>query len=299
MSLFKRLPRHLLVALPIVGFWLTMMTLLWHRELGGASTTAPARTAIDSPSDAWFAVFLAGGQRVGYLHYRQAPEQRAGEAGGKLELDARVVLELMGKATELEISGSAWRANTVAKAVFDFRLATGGYEIAVDGRIADGELQAQLHSMDEVTPLRLPFDGSFLIAEGLGSALRLPVLEVGEEHRLANFDPLTLRTGRSRVRCVARETLVLAGERIDTRVLVVEGGGVSSRAWVDGEGRVVRAETPFGLVLEKSSPETATAEVNAVAFNPNPTGRDGEPFLAAALGAGAILIFDRQWAELR
>lgn len=257
MTSSRQLRQRLFWALPIVGLWLTMTGLLLHRELAASRPLAPSGLGAEPTADTWFGVYLAGGRRVGYLHYRQTPEQREGEAGGTLEIDARVLLELMGKSTELEISGSIWRASAVAKATFAFQLATGGYELAVDGHVEKGTLEAQLHSMGEAIPLRLPLDDSFLLADGLGSALRLPLLEVGEEQRLASFDLLTLRAGRSRVRCVARATLALGGEPIATRLLVVESGGISSRAWIDEEGQVVRAETPLGLVLEKTSPEEA------------------------------------------
>jgi len=167
---------------------------------------------------------------------------------------------LMGKATDLDLAGSVWRPSNRAQAEFEFAVRSAGYDFRVAGALADGELAAEVSSAGEVFPLRLPVGGDMVFASGFGAALELPALEVGEEYRLESFDPVTLSKGDARIRCVARENLEIAGEVVATRRLQVTMNGFRSAAWVDDAGEIVRAETPFGLVLQQISATEVFAE---------------------------------------
>ena len=238
---------------PIVAFWLVMMGLLAKSELGGRrlDVEAAGRERLDAATESWLGISLVEGYRIGYVHWRRAPEDRREIAGGSLTLDPRMRLELLDKTTELDLSGSVWQAHDEPRLEFDFTVRSAGYDFQVGGRVADGELRAEMTSAGETLPLRLPVDGDLVFFSGLGSALSFPRLAVGEEYRLEAFDPLTLGKSRARVECTARETLRLSGEAVETCRLKVTMNGLSSLAWIDADGEVVRAETPIGLVLER------------------------------------------------
>ncbi len=168
-----------------------------------------------------------------------------------MNLDAKMSLQLLGKSTDLDLSGSVWRPEESASAEFQFAVRSAGFDFEVTGSVSDGELRGEMVSAGEVIPLRLPIDDSLIFSNGFGSALRFPHMDVGDEYRLDSFDPLTLRKSEARVKCVAREILRLGGDEVSTCRLTVIAGGLSSLAWVDDQGDVVRAETPIGLVLER------------------------------------------------
>jgi len=251
--------RRLAIALPIVALWLVAMGWLLYREWPGPRLEGTALPAAELPPEAFFAIELADGRRVGHLHLRQGAEERGGAPGFTVSLDAQAVLELLGETTELALSGSTWRPDDGSRAEFDFEVESAGHRFGLEGQVAEGQLDAQIVSAGETIPLEMPIDDQLLVAGGLGSSLSFPALEVGDRVRFASFDPLTLRAGEVRVRCVALEELEVAGEIVEARVLMVDAGGFESRAWVDAEGQVLRAETPLGLVLQK----TSAAEIGA------------------------------------
>ncbi len=236
-----------------------MMGQLMRSEVGVKRLPAGDRSSeyLSSEVESWLGVSLAGGHRVGYVHLRQAPEARHGEAGVRMILEARMQLQLLGKSTDLDLSGSVWRPDESARVEFDFAVRSAGFDFEVAGDVAGGELRGEMISAGETIPLRLPMDDSLVFSSGLGSALRFPRLDVGDEYRLDSFDPLTLSKSEARVRCTARETLQLAGSEVSTCRLTVTAGGFSSLAWIDDNGEVVRAETPVGLVLERLAPAQA------------------------------------------
>ncbi len=262
---------------PIVTFWLVMMGLLAKNELGVKRPDAEAspRHRLREATESWLGVFLAEGReagprRVGHVHLRQTPEDRAGSAGTSMVLEAEMSLDLLNKQTELGLSGSIWQAYDepragVPRAEFDFAVRSAGYDFGVEGVVADGGLRGEITSAGETLPLELPVDEGLIFSSGLGSALSFPRLEVGDEYRLETFDPLTLSKGQARVKCTARETLRLSGESVETCRLKVTMSGLSSLAWIDAAGEVVRAETPVGLVLERITPAEARVAPQATA----------------------------------
>ena len=254
----KTLNRRWLVAVPIVSFWLVMMAQLLRSEVGvrRVSVPAPSRSATES----WLGISLAEGGRIGHVHLRQDPEARHDLPGTRMALEARMRLQLLGKSTDLEVSGSVWRPDGAARAEFDFSVRSAGFDFEVEGEVEGGELRGEMISAGEVIPLRLPVDDELVFSSPAGSALRFPRLDVGDEVRLDSFDPLTLSKSEARVRCTARELLQVGEIEISTCRLRVMAGGLSSLAWIDADGEIVRAETPVGLVLERLSPAQAGQE---------------------------------------
>lgn len=207
------------------------------------------------------------------MRLRQVPETRRGLAGAQMSLEARARLKLLGKATDLDLSGSVWRPDGEARAEFDFAVRSAGFDFEITGDVDSGELRGEMTTAGESIPLRLPVDDSLMFSSGLGSALRFPRMKVGDEFRIDSFDPLTLSKSEARVRCTAKETLRLGGVDVSTCRLTVTSTGISSVAWIDDEGEVVRAETPIGLVLERLTPKQAQMPLE-------PIDNDAEDFLA-------------------
>jgi transglutaminase-like putative cysteine protease len=109
-----------------------------------------------------------------------------------------------------------------------------------------------------VMPLRLAFGGE---------------LRPGRSYAIAVFDPILLTERPVHVTVAHDSTLVVADSagydstakawvpvRYDTvRAFLItqSGGDVTTKAWIDGQGRVVRAETPAGFTIERSAFELA------------------------------------------
>lgn len=238
------------IGIAIVVFWAVMMGLLLQRELGVQQLSSRSSVP-QEPTETWLSVSVVGGQRIGSIHVRQTPEVRQGVAGVTMQMEAQMGLDLLNKRTDLNLSGSIWQALAEPSVEFGFDVQSSGYDFRILGTVQDGALKAEIVSAGETFPLSLVVDDQLLFSSGLGSAVRFPVLEVGEEYRVETFDPLTMSKGWARIRCDARETLRLGESAVETRRLLVRMNGFESTAWIDDRGEVVRAETPVGLVLER------------------------------------------------
>lgn len=240
----------------IVIFWLVMMGMLARRELGGRKVSALAEGPPRAASQTIFlALELASGERVGLFQMAQAPERRQERDGVRTQLLARVALDLMGKRSHLRVQGVLWQGGELAE--LDARARSNDTDFHVEGKLAGGKLAATLETAGEKIPLSFDLGSEVFLNTGLGAALRLPTCEEGEVLRFESFDPLSMSSTPARLECLGEETLELAGERILARKVKVSSGGLDSVAHIDGEGNVVRAETPFGFILEKISAQEA------------------------------------------
>jgi hypothetical protein len=143
-----------------------------------------------------------------------------------------------------------------------------------------------------VLPLRLAFGGE---------------LKPGGSYATAVFDPMLLAERPVQVAVSRESTFVVADSagydstakawipaRFDTvrAFLITQAeGDVTTKAWIDGQGRVVRAETPAGFVIERSAFELAfenfrrrdTIQAARASASPPP----GSVVATTAISAGA------------
>lgn len=220
-----------------------------------------ATRPLDRPRDLWLGVYV-NSERVGFVNSRSAPEIREEGAGIKLGLTARLSLDLLGQPTKLLLAGNAWLSNTEGLREFEFTFESGGHTMRIEGEVTGGVLDARLHTAGEEIPVSVPVSRELLLGGSLGMpSLEVPRLEVGETAHIETFDPTTLSVGRAQITCLRKEPVQVAGEAIETWVIESDISGMKTLAWVAEDGEVVRAETPFGFSLRKTTPDEALKPV--------------------------------------
>lgn len=253
-----------LIAPAIVLLWLLMMgVLVWHEVLVPAGQR-PAAGAERTPTDSWLGVFLRNGDQVGYIHSQTWPEDRESGRGERLAFDSKLRLRILSKSADILMSGTAWAHETQGLKEFDFAVRSEGHDVRVKGTVAEGMLDAEVFTADTAFPLKLPVgEGVALFSDTGAGEFISPSLAPGDVFTMDAFDPATLSVRKARVECVGEETLTVGGRTYETKVLNVETQGFTTKTWVTTEGDTIRAETPFGFILEKVSPEDAMKVVTA------------------------------------
>ncbi|MCP4643664.1 MAG: transglutaminase domain-containing protein [bacterium] len=250
-----------LIATAIVLFWLVMTGLLVRREILvpyiRSNQPGPAQYA-NVPTESWMGVHLKTGEPLGYVQVGTRPEHHDFEPGTRVQVTADVRLILFGERTEFVINGSGWVSRERGLTEFDFAVRSAGHNLRVVGTVHDGMLDAELHTGGENIPLQYPVGDDLMLMGGFGTTtLNLPNLQPGQEYFIDSFDPVTLSVGRTRVECIGEETLELGEAPIATKVVTLTTHDIASKAWVTEAGEVVRAETPFGFVMEKTTAQRA------------------------------------------
>jgi len=243
--------RRRLIGGAIVLFWLAMLGVLLHREMGGRGVLPrrPAAATLPQAGESWLGVFV-GGQRIGTLHLLTQPGEREGRPGATMRLDLRLRVRVLDAPAELRLAASIWRAHGAPLAVVEVRASSGGHAVQAEGTVERGLLSGVIRSGGETIPVQARvgrlFEGDDLLALVPGFSLA-----PGQDATFESIDPFTLQPAPARARCVREEKLQVGGETVPTRVVEVTVGGASVTAWLDSGGAVVQAETPFGLTLRR------------------------------------------------
>jgi hypothetical protein len=252
-------PKRGITATIIVGFWLTMMAILIYREAVLPRINAAQR--LDLPlarQELWMGVYLASGERVGFISTRTNPEVRDGDEGLALLFTARFQLSLFERETRLFVQGRAWRSSREGLRNFEVTLRSGEHDMDIAGHVEGKLLKGTLKVAGAEMPFSYPVGGDLMLAIGMDTpGMNLPLLEPGEEVYVDSFDPTTMSMGKARIACTGRETIEVGGEEIETKRFETSIGGFTTRAWVANDTEIVRAETPFGFVLKKIRPSEA------------------------------------------
>lgn len=250
----------------IVAFWAVMTVLLLKREVFIPRLT-PDRLAgsgyADVPTDTWMAISLVSGEQVGYVNVRSEPQSRESQPGTSIRVLGRVRLSMLGDASEMIAIGETWVSRSDGIREFSFNIRSGGHEVNVAGTVGDGLMKANIETAGETYPLELPVHNALRLNTGFGfNAMSMPALKPGDTFQMDTFDPLTLSVSQAKVSCTGVETIESLGEEVAARVVIMEASGLKTRAWITENGEVLRAETPLGFVIERTTQDRAMANLS-------------------------------------
>jgi hypothetical protein len=274
MGALSPVARRRLIGGAIVLFWLVMLGVLLHRELGGHGILArrPAAATLPRAGESWLGVFV-GGRRIGTIHLVTHPGQHGGRAGITMHLDLRLRVRVLDAPAELRLAGYLWRAQAAPLAAFEVRASSGGHTVQAEGTVERGLLSGVVHSGGQIIPVQARVGRLFEGDDALLGVVPGAGLAPGQDTTFESLDPFTLRPATAHARCVREERLWVVGEAVPTRVVEVTVGKASVTAWLDPGGAVVQAETPFGLTLRRLGREEVLA----------PPGSSDAPDLLVAL----------------
>jgi transglutaminase-like putative cysteine protease len=260
MGRVTRLRARHVVGAAIVLFWLAVMAVLVGREVR-ARRAEVRRSAVATPSsaDTWLGIFVSPDKPVGTLHIVGRPERREGVAGATLHVDGRLAVRMLGTPADMELAGWLWRAAEQPRAEFDATFASEGHEIRIRGRALDDALHARIDSGGTSVPVTLPIDRAWLAATNDVLHFPAPPLKVGESTTIEGFDPLGGESGEVRLTCLREEVLNVGGRTQRARVLSVTTAHGTVTVWAAGAGEVLKAETPWGITLQRLSRAEALA----------------------------------------
>lgn len=251
--------RKRIIPAVIILFWLVMVGGLLYREVAlpylyrGIPSARTAR-----PQNIWLGLYFGEEQRVGFVHLRTTPEDRDFETGYAMNVLARLEFPLFGDNARFQLTGEAWQSIHDGLRTFAFSLDADGHAMRIEGVAEDGVIRADLHTGGEKTSFSLPVGRQVLLSGGMGlSAASIPAMTPGEIIYMDAFDPTTMSTSRAKLQALRHETVEVSGAPVETVVIATTVGPVTTHVWISEEEEVIRAETPFGLIIKKISPDEA------------------------------------------
>ncbi len=244
-----------LVAALIVAGWAGMLgTHFWHSYAPRAEAALVDLSAPIGAEITQRGVFYRGA-RIGYIREKITPLDN----GVRAEQEGQFTLNVLGHERVMDIDGTATLGENGQLAAFTFRLTTSSgrspFETEVRGRvIGEEELELVILSGGRERTERRPLQAPIVLPINLYHSLASQELEVGQTYRLHLFDPITLTEGEIEISVLEREIVQWGEREEDALRLRSTFAGLTTMAWVNEAGEVLKEETALGWTLIRRFP---------------------------------------------
>jgi hypothetical protein len=246
-------PGRLAGILIVTGWAVLLTTHLWRSHV---PTAKGEDVALAMPLDAVMTqrgVFYRG-SRIGYVRETLTPLK----GGVRARQEGRFTLNVMGRERAMDISGSLTIGDSGELETFDYKLETTSgrspFETEVRGRVEGRELELTIRSGDRKRTEKRALSQPIVLPLNLYYSLATRGLESGKTYRLRLFDPLTLTEGEAEIEILEPEIVQWGPHQEEAFRLRTRFSGLTTTAWVNEEGQILREETPLGWTLVKETP---------------------------------------------
>ncbi len=242
----------------IIAFWLAMTLWLVRYEAFPEKFAAAAngyRALLQRGPlivDSWMQI-ESQGQPVGYSHTWIDTDLEYDQAAYTVRNQTVLNFKFMGQAQLVRVTADAVLDDQYVLRQFSALMVSSVYSTQIDGRRnAKGlfDVIMKTPAAERRFEMEIPDD---VVLYSSMSEIALKQLAPGERVRFKTIDPLSLTVSDVVVESIRRESIIHDGRSQPTTLFSITYQGMSVSAWIDAEGRVLREETPLGLVMRAST----------------------------------------------
>ena len=246
-----------LLFIVVLGVWFALLTVLVRRMWPASVSPESAKLAVQDrvADEEWMGVYYQQ-QKIGYTRTSFTPDAN-GFAFAETSLLRLTVLDTP-QTVRTRISGHAHPDCTLRDV--DFELSSGAGNLKAHGVVDGHQLRLTLHTGQESTEQNLPLTEPLYLPSTLRASLRGVALHPGKQLTVAAFDPTTLKNDRMTLSVQQLEHVPHASDQVQAWRVVEEFHGITTTAWIDASGSVLREEGPMGFVLIRESADQALHE---------------------------------------
>ena len=216
-----------------------------------------------TPGETWMNI-LQNGTKIGYSH------RRLRTSGDGYLIDEKTVMHLntMGLVQKIMVVSSTTTNNDFSTEKFKFSIASGTFHFVVNGQVKGNSLHLRTDSSTnsdgagEVNTVVIPFDNRPYLTSAILPAAVASGLEPGNEMTLFLFDPSTMGQAPATVKIGDMDRIVINGEEISARKIILSFKGTRQWAWVDDKGVVLKEQGMLGITLVKTTPKEAIGKID-------------------------------------
>ena len=208
--------------------------------------------------DSWMKIEM-NNDHIGYSHTEVELEDVKGVDQYTIHNVTMLKLSLMHDKQYVKMTSDAVLDGAYRMQEFMYAMSSRNYSMRLEGKkVADEQFDVKIRTggMNTRQRVRIP-DDAVIYSPYL--ELVLKELEPGDTTRLKVFDPMSMETSMASIKAVARETIPIKGEDVETTRLRIDFNNMEIGAWMDADGRIVRQKTPFGWTMEACTPDAALA----------------------------------------
>lgn len=271
------------LTITVVVFWLGMLALLVHKQTPPeavhlASLPEPERGEgeVSEPEVAWFGIYQkapapgASAQDAPAAGAADQGERKIGHArrvsrrlasGHRIEDRSTMSLAMLGTPQTVTTSLVAETDDEWALRRFHFTLVSPAASFSASGTRDGSTLRVEYGPDGQGSHLDLPLVEPITLQSALRPRIAAAWPADGTRFAHTVFSPLTMTNETITTVVEGRERI---GGQEALRIVETQNG-IEARAWLDGQGRVLREEAALGFVLRRESQDEALAGVGDAA----------------------------------
>jgi len=138
------------------------------------------------------------------------------------------------------------------------------FVVEAEGEVVGGELRLSITDGTETFEMTLPYPAHELVMSDLSPLAGISRLWPGQEWQIQIFNPLTMSFERAKVKVEGKEEIAWQGEMVPAWLLDITYQDQRLSAWISEDGKILREETAYGVILvreESEKDEAALAKI--------------------------------------
>lgn len=243
----KKSITKIIIHLIIIISWIGVMFLLVEKEglIRLQTGEASFRTFIpkDIKLDVWKGIYI-NNQWIGYVHTILNRNETSSSGGYVLHSFSFLRFKMFNKSTGMAVNSLQYLDSEFRLIAFNARIAGMANMVIKGKRLGEKVVVSIRHNRNTYTKTFEIGDELFL-DQSILSIYRGKGLKVGDSYKLTILNPLTANTDQIEAKVVAKDK--------ENFIMETKFASLTSRAWINENGLVIREETPNGWVMKVDS----------------------------------------------
>ncbi len=251
-----------LYAFCVTVFWLTMMGVLFNKEvLPAFIITNPSGYKIELTKDlpmreSWMGIYFKD-KRIGFSNTVISQDVDSGIAGYRINETTLLRLNLLGESRFIRIKGGSFFSENYALKNFYYKLISGSYKITVSGEIVDNLLKINVDTGAGKRETSLAIRNNTLIANSIAPFLLFKRLDANKELNFEIFEPVSMSTNKVSVKKIGSEIIESGGQKKKADIFEIDCYGIKTKTWMTEDGDILKEESGLGFVMLKENSRDA------------------------------------------
>ena len=210
--------------------------------------------------DSWFKILFHGAE-IGYSHTNMDVNDDNMVEHYVINNRAHIVLNIGGSRVNVHLLASVILDITYNITRFNFAFSSPALVCKADGVKKEGNrFEVKVFTQPDQTNVFLIHIPADVVLYSPMSGTVIKHLRPGHQVAVRTIDPISMKRTTLLIRALRKEKLTLNGQ-VDTLVVSTEYNGITMTSWLDDAGNLLRQKTPFGLEIQKCTPEEAFSAV--------------------------------------
>ncbi|MCE5322666.1 lasso peptide biosynthesis protein [bacterium] len=227
-------------------------------------TIAARAGAFDIPYESWMGSYVAD-KKIGYMSYKIDDAVFEGAKGYRIASVLNNRLTILGADLTQLVTTVVYTDTNYAPLREDFSVSSGGKTTTIRATFNKDTIDCVVSAGSGVSKQSVPIPKGISLVGDAMFVMPNEKLNVGDQHTLHYFNPLTLAIEDLLVKVERREKITVGGKDYDTVVLTNTTGMGDMTIWQDETGDCIQLEAVMGIRMVKESESEATSGLETAA----------------------------------